>query len=69
MCIRDRTRTAVNVAGDLVACKVMDRWVGGEVKEKADEIAEIKVEKAPDEKKEDKVKSNKDITASESSNI
>ncbi|AKB18079.1 Proton/glutamate symport protein / Sodium/glutamate symport protein [Methanosarcina sp. WWM596] len=70
--ILDMTRTAVNVAGDLVACKVMDRWVGGKVKEKADKvekIAETKVEKAPEEKNEDKVKANKDITASESSNI
>ena len=70
--ILDMTRTAVNVAGDLVACKVMDRWVGGDVKEKVDKvdkIAEIKVEKAPEEKNEDKVKSNKDITASKSSNI
>jgi Na+/H+-dicarboxylate symporter len=25
----DMTRTAVNVSGDLTACIVMDRWVGG----------------------------------------
>ena len=28
--ILDMCRTAVNVAGDMVACVVMDRWVGGE---------------------------------------
>jgi Na+/H+-dicarboxylate symporter len=28
--ILDMSRTAVNVAGDLTACVVMDRWVGGE---------------------------------------
>ncbi|MCX9014594.1 MAG: dicarboxylate/amino acid:cation symporter [Candidatus Methanoperedens sp.] len=27
--ILDMSRTAINVTGDLVACKVMDRWVGG----------------------------------------
>lgn len=27
--ILDMTRTAVNVAGDLTACVVMDRWIGG----------------------------------------
>jgi Na+/H+-dicarboxylate symporter len=27
--ILDMSRTAVNVAGDLTACVVMDRWVGG----------------------------------------
>jgi len=27
--ILDMSRTAINVAGDLLACKLMDRWVGG----------------------------------------
>ncbi len=27
--ILDMTRTAINVTGDLVACRVMERWVGG----------------------------------------
>ena len=27
--ILDMSRTAVNVAGDLVAASLMDRWVGG----------------------------------------
>lgn len=67
--ILDMSRTAVNVAGDLVTCKVMDRWIGGDVKERVDEIVEIKVEKVPEEKIEDKIKANKDITASESSSV
>jgi Na+/H+-dicarboxylate symporter len=29
--ILDMSRTALNVCGDLVACVVMDRWVGGEL--------------------------------------
>ncbi|HIH93875.1 TPA: dicarboxylate/amino acid:cation symporter [Methanosarcina acetivorans] len=67
--ILDMSRTAVNVAGDLVACKVMNRLGGGRTAEqKASEIAEVKVEKVPEDKFEDKAKANKDITASESSN-
>jgi Na+/H+-dicarboxylate symporter len=27
--ILDMSRTAINLTGDLVACTVMDRWVGG----------------------------------------
>jgi Na+/H+-dicarboxylate symporter len=27
--ILDMSRTSINVAGDMVACKLMDRWVGG----------------------------------------
>ncbi len=26
--ILDMSRTAINVAGDMVACRVMDRWIG-----------------------------------------
>ncbi len=37
--ILDMSRTAVNVTGDLTACLVMDRWIGGE-KPAADEEAE-----------------------------
>ena len=66
--ILDMSRTAVNVAGDLVTCKVMDRWVGKEVvKAQVGEIAEVKVEKAPEEKIEEKVQTTMDITTSESS--
>jgi Na+/H+-dicarboxylate symporter len=28
--VLDMSRTAVNVTGDLTACTVMERWVGGE---------------------------------------
>ena len=66
--ILDMSRTAVNVAGDLVTCKVMDRWVGGEAKEKVDEIPKIKTQ-ASEEKIDDKVKANVDLTASDSSNV
>lgn len=37
--ILDMSRTAVNVTGDLVACKVMNRWVGGK-KSEEEEFAE-----------------------------
>ncbi|AEH60533.1 sodium:dicarboxylate symporter [Methanosalsum zhilinae DSM 4017] len=37
--ILDMSRTSVNVAGDLVACSVMEKWVGGE-KSVLDEIAQ-----------------------------
>jgi Na+/H+-dicarboxylate symporter len=37
--ILDMSRTAINVTGDLVACKVMDRWVGGK-KSAYEELAE-----------------------------
>jgi len=39
--ILDMSRTAVNVTGDLTACLVMDRWVGGKrtaEEERADEL-------------------------------
>lgn len=39
--ILDMSRTAVNVTGDLVACKVMNRWVGGK-KSEEEEFAEAK---------------------------
>lgn len=66
--ILDMSRTTVNVAGDLVTCEVMNRWVGGEVKEEADEIVKVET-KAPEEKIDDKVKPNTDITASENSSV
>ncbi len=34
--ILDMSRTAVNVTGDLVACTVMDRWVGGKLSAEAE---------------------------------
>lgn len=66
--ILDMSRTTVNVAGDLVTCEVMNRWVGGEVKEEADEIVKVET-KALEEKIDEKVKPNTDITASENSSV
>ncbi|MDM7920526.1 MAG: dicarboxylate/amino acid:cation symporter [Methanosarcina sp.] len=66
--ILDMSRTTVNVAGDLVTCKVMDRWVGGGSKEEVNETVKIET-KVPEEKNDDKVKANTDITASKSSNV
>ena len=40
--ILDMSRTAINVAGDLTACKLMDRWVGGRTS--AEEQLEKEVE-------------------------
>lgn len=66
--ILDMSRTAVNVAGDLVTCKVMDRWVREKPERKAEETSKIET-KNPEEKTGDKVKTNTDLTASESSNV
>jgi Na+/H+-dicarboxylate symporter len=32
------SRTAVNVAGDLTACVVMDRWVGGTLSSEEEQL-------------------------------
>jgi Na+/H+-dicarboxylate symporter len=64
--ILDMSRTTVNVAGDLVTCKVIDRWVGGDAKEEVDQIAKTK---PFEEKNKDKVKASPDITVSENSNV
>lgn len=37
--VLDMCRTVINVAGDLVACKIMDHWVGGE-KSTAQQLAD-----------------------------
>jgi Na+/H+-dicarboxylate symporter len=37
--ILDMCRTAVNVSGDIVACSLMDRWIGSS-KSAAEEFAE-----------------------------
>jgi Na+/H+-dicarboxylate symporter len=66
--ILDMSRTTVNVAGDLVTCKVMDRWVGGEDKKEVVETAKTET-KASEEKTDEKIKPNMDITASESSGV
>jgi Na+/H+-dicarboxylate symporter len=38
--ILDMSRTAVNVAGDLTACVVMDRWVGGTLSSEEEQLRE-----------------------------
>lgn len=67
--ILDMSRTAVNVAGDLVTCKVMDRWIEGDIKEKVEKITEMEVGKPLEEKAEDKAKTKPDFAASENSNV
>ncbi len=65
--ILDMSRTAVNVAGDLVTCKVMDRLLGGKSKGKS--AATATTGKNPEDKKEEKVSVNSELTVSERSNI
>ena len=65
--ILDMSRTAVNVAGDLVTCKVMDRLLGRRTEKSRQEIA-VKAEKASEDKKEEKTSATSDFAASESSN-
>ena len=38
--ILDMSRTAINVSGDLVAAKLMDKWVGGSADPRSEVIAE-----------------------------
>ncbi|MFI5383415.1 MAG: dicarboxylate/amino acid:cation symporter [Methanosarcina thermophila] len=66
--ILDMSRTAVNVAGDLVACKVMDRLLGGKT-EKSQEEASAMVQKASEGKKEEKASVSSEHAASEGSNV
>lgn len=66
--ILDMSRTAVNVAGDLVTCKVMDRLLEGKSKKKSIEAAGNS-EKNPEDKKEEKISVNNEPGVSESSNI
>jgi Na+/H+-dicarboxylate symporter len=39
--ILDMSRTAVNVTGDLTACLVMDRWVGGKKTSEEEKLEEV----------------------------
>lgn len=39
--ILDMSRTAINVCGDLVAAKLMDRWVGGKTTAEEQAAAEV----------------------------
>ena len=51
--ILDMSRTAVNVTGDLTACMVMDRWVGGKVPAEEERAREMKHERVRQEIGED----------------
>lgn len=66
--ILDMSRTAVNVAGDLVTCKVMDRLLGGK-KEKSQEESSARAQKASEGKKEEKASGNNELAAPESFNV
>ena len=58
--ILDMSRTAVNVTGDLVTCKVVDRLLGGKVEEKNEEIAS-QIKEKPVEKAGEKTTANSDF--------
>jgi Na+/H+-dicarboxylate symporter len=45
--ILDMSRTAINVAGDLVAAKLMDRWVGGKASADAGHAERAGAEQSP----------------------
>ncbi len=66
--ILDMSRTAVNVTGDLVTCKVVDRLLGGKPEKKCVE-ATSNIEGHPGEKTEEKMNVSSEVSASESSNI
>lgn len=51
--ILDMARSAVNVTGDLVACVVMDRWVGGTKTAKEELTGEAEIEKEREKTGED----------------
>lgn len=51
--ILDMCRTAVNVAGDMVACVVMDKWVGGENSHEEEKHQQLELQKQRNESGED----------------
>jgi len=51
--ILDMSRTAINVSGDLVTAKLMDKWVGGKSTHHEEVIAEARREQIRDETGED----------------
>lgn len=65
--ILDMSRTAVNVTGDLVTCKVIDRLLGGKG-EKSGAETTSKIEGNSSEKAEEKTALSPEISASESTN-
>jgi Na+/H+-dicarboxylate symporter len=66
--ILDMSRTAVNVAGDLVTCKVMDRLLGEKTEISLGE-ATVRAQKVSEDIKEEKVSANSELPVSESSNV
>ncbi|RXA16301.1 dicarboxylate/amino acid:cation symporter [Methanosarcina sp. MSH10X1] len=66
--ILDMSRTAVNVAGDLVTCKVMDRLLGEKTEISLGE-ATVRAQKVSEDRKEEKVSVNSELPVSESSNV
>lgn len=66
--ILDMSRTAVNVAGDLVTCKVMDRLLGGKT-EKTHEETSARAQKASEDKKEEMASVNSEPAAPESPSV
>ncbi len=66
--ILDMSRTAVNVTGDLVTCKVIDRLLGRKAEKSSTETAS-KIEKHPGEKTEEKIPVSSESSASEISSI
>jgi Na+/H+-dicarboxylate symporter len=43
--VLDMSRTTLNVCGDLVACSVMDRWVGGPLPKREEMVAQARLER------------------------
>lgn len=66
--ILDMSRTAVNVTGDLVTSKVIDRLLGGKAENSSAETAS-KTERHPGEKADEKATVGSELSASESSNV
>lgn len=65
--ILDMSRTAVNVTGDLVTCKVIDRLLGGKAEKSSAETV-LKIDDHPVEKSDEKATVSSELSASESSN-
>lgn len=65
--ILDMSRTAVNVTGDLVTCKVIDRLLGGKAEKSSADIAS-KIESCSGEKAEEKAPVSTELSISENSN-
>jgi len=51
--VLDMSRTTLNVCGDLVACAVMDRWVGGPLPKREEMAAQAELERVRERTGED----------------